>query len=65
MLNTPNGFYVLFEKADSHDSENINNYDCMGYTETENIAIEWRNSNIDSRTYKYCSNININNNIDA
>lgn len=63
MLNITHGMYILFEKSDSKSSDELYNYDCMGYAHTEQAAMEWRDGNPESRTYKYCSNVCIDNNI--
>lgn len=49
--------FILFEKEHFDDDTSIFDYDIMGAVSTEEKAIDWRNRNIDCRTYKYmCDN---------
>ena len=51
--------WVGFEKRNSTDDNNFNNYDAMKTFETERDAMDWRNDNIDYRQYKYCGKVAI------
>lgn len=46
--------FVLLEMRDSHLGNSINNYDCMGTTENEEVAISWKEKNLEYRYYMYC-----------
>lgn len=46
--------YILFEKRNSRDDDNILNYDCMGYTNDEDNAQKYVEENPEYRKYKYC-----------
>ena len=56
MQKTTKGIYILLEKSSSNNDNSISAYDCMGYVHKEITAINWRDENIDYRTYKYCKN---------
>lgn len=46
--------FILFEMSNARGGYTISNYDCMGYTANEQIAIMWVRQNPDFRLYKYC-----------
>ena len=49
--------FVLFEKADFNGTDSIDNYDAMGYAETEQDAADWIANNEENRKYKYCTDM--------
>lgn len=54
--------YILFEKRNARsESEDISEYDAMGYTNNEQDAMRWRDDNAEYRKYKYCTDTLISN----
>ena len=49
--------FILFEKRDSRDNNDISNWDAMGYTDNKHKAKEWVEMNPEYRCYKFCSDI--------
>ncbi len=46
--------YILLESTSGPIyTADIDNIDCMGSADNENDAMNWRNQNLDYRTYKY------------
>lgn len=46
--------YILFEAIHVYGDSSIMNYDCMGYTRSEGVAMAWVQQNPEFRCYKYC-----------
>lgn len=46
--------YILFEKRHSNGDRDITEFDCMGYTKSEDEAVKYVNNNPEYRTYKPC-----------
>lgn len=49
--------FILFEKRSTSSSNDINNWDAMGYSDSETKATEWVQMNPEYRCYKFCSDI--------
>lgn len=48
--------YILLEMSKANGDLRLWNWDCMGYTKTEQVAMEWVSQNLDYRSYLYCPN---------
>ena len=46
--------WILLEKRNSSDDDNISSYDCMGCSNDEASAVFWRNKNREYRAFLYC-----------
>ena len=46
--------YILFEMSSANGGTSIMNFDAMGFTKDEKLAIAWVQQNPNYRIYKYC-----------
>ena len=46
--------YILFEMSNSRGGTELYNWDAMGYTIDEKLALMWVQQNPNYRCYKYC-----------
>ena len=48
--------FILFESTTTNEDEMhyFSNWDAMGHTDDENIALKWKNENPNYRCYIYC-----------